>query len=53
MSTTTMGTPTHQVTVLMLGLVSTAFVDATLRDLAEILAASLRDDTLPRLEALG
>lgn len=39
------------VTVLMLGLVSTAFVDATLRDLGEILAASLRDDTLPRLEA--
>ncbi len=39
------------VTLLTLGLATPSFVDATLRDFGDLLAASLRDVTLPRLEA--
>ena len=39
------------VTLLMLGLVRPSFVDATLRDFGELLAATARDEVLPRLES--
>ena len=39
------------VTILMLGLVRASFVDATLRDFSELLAATARDEALPQLEA--